>query len=252
MKDVKTQLEKLQRESAPAKDFKQALKAELDYEFNKLYPSAVPNWRRALAMPVALGIVLVTMGMGTYAYASPEVTEDHALYRVKRGIERIEQEFKRSPEARAKFHARMMERRIAEGEVMLRRNHVSKEQLYRIADELDLSVEQIQAFKDTVEYRRELIQHLETQASRYEYLILSVIEQEMQDSEATVDSLRNKLHEIRVRMDESDLTEEEKRALFLRLEPKILELREQFEQDYLEYRETSETEKFEAEVDSIN
>ncbi len=69
-----------------------------------------------------VGVVLAgSFGTGAYAYVSPEVTEGTALYLLKQGLEKVEEIIKVTPEAKAKFLLRKIERREAEKAVLERR-----------------------------------------------------------------------------------------------------------------------------------
>ncbi len=60
-------------------------------------------------------------GVGTYAYASPDVNVSHPLYPVKQGIESIEGRFAFSPEQKADFFMKKAMRRLDEAEIMHRK-----------------------------------------------------------------------------------------------------------------------------------
>lgn len=244
MKRQNTQLKNLKRSSAPRKEFKQALKAELSAEFDAAYPGMRLNWTRMLAAPVAVFVLVITMGTGTYAYASPEVTPEHSLYPVKKTIERVEGEFQRTPEARAKFHARMMERRIAEAEVLQRKKQIVGAHVQEVANELNLTIESLQEVKQDPELREQILEQVNAQSVRYEYLIITTVENQIEDPDVTKKQLRNTFEEIRVHVDESDLTQEEKQELIERVKPDILELRneviEQKKREKLQLQQESE------------
>lgn len=211
MNPLNKQIKDAKRESAPKRDFKHALWSELDVAFDKEYPRMRFSWQRAFAIPLAALLLFVTMGTGVYAYSSPEVTEDSTFYPLKRGMEAIEEKFNKSPEAVTRFHAKMLQRRIAEGEVMLQRGNITKEQLNVIADTLGVTVDDIIEAKNNPdsreELRQEIINNIDTQNERFNHLI---------DRASQLNGLGNKLEHIRVRIDDSDLTQEEKRALFPR------------------------------------
>lgn len=227
MTSPEKQLKKLRKESAPRKEFKKELWSELDLTWKKEYPAMRFSWIRAFAVPLAALALFVTMGTGVYAYSSPEVTEDTPLYPVKRGIESVEERFHRSSKAQAHFHARMVERRINEGEVMLRRGHISRAQLLEIANELDYTIEDFITAKEDPASRQEIEQnilnHMDTQSNRYRFLLERSFEsREIMEDTQPNQTLRNKLRDIRVRINESDLTEEEKHALFDEIEPELI------------------------------
>lgn len=175
MMSPQKQLKTLRKATAPRKEFKTALWSELSSAWDAEYPSMRFSWTKAFAVPVAVMVVFVTMGMGTYAYASPGVTDGTALYPVKQGMERVESQFRFSPQARARFHVRMVERRIAEGEVMLRRGQLTDQQIERIKNELGMTQEQLQEARENnqlrEDVREEIIERLEAQGIRYRHLL---------------------------------------------------------------------------------
>ena len=205
MISLRKQLKNLRKESAPNKSFKKDLWRELDSAWAEEYPSARISWTRIAAIPVAVLVLFAFTSTGVYAYSSPEVTEDSALYPVKQGMESVESNFYRSPEAQARFHARLVRRRIAEAEVMLRRGTITREKLEGIANEFGITVEQLQAAKTDpaarAEVREQIIEQLEMHDVRYRFLL----RQSLMDGDLGVGdgSIRNALQELRVQVNDS-------------------------------------------------
>ncbi len=114
---LKRELRKVKKSSAPTSAFKREL-------WLKLQPNAVMHHRRLhlrLALvPVFALMLFLSLGVGTYAYASPAVSEGHPLFKLKQGLEKLERPLHRSPEARAEFEERVRSRRRAEMEHRLR------------------------------------------------------------------------------------------------------------------------------------
>lgn len=71
-----------------------------------------PVFRYALA-PICL-VLLLGLGTGAYAYNSPGVNEHHPLYALKKGIEKVEKSLVSSPEKKAAYNLKQMQRRLAE------------------------------------------------------------------------------------------------------------------------------------------
>lgn len=211
-------MKKLRKATRPSKAYKKELWVELNVAWSHEYPGIRVSWARVAAVPVAALVIFVTMGTGVYAYSSPQVTEASSLYPVKQGIEQLQEKFHRSPESRSEFHAKMVERRIAEGEVMLERGVITPDQLIRIAQELDLTVEDFIEAKNDPDAREEIhnkvVEKMQTQNERYEHLIhrgTQLIEWRHEHHRA---ELRDTLSETRTRIDEADLSQDEKHALF--------------------------------------
>lgn len=118
MTSPKTQLKKINTQTAPGRQFKRELWVKLDQGFNCVYPTAIVSWRRIIAIPVASFCLVIVMGTGTYAYASPNVAEGDALFTIKRGLESVESRFHPSEEAQEKYERRIIRRRIQEGEIL--------------------------------------------------------------------------------------------------------------------------------------
>ncbi len=78
------------------------------------------NGNLKLKMATAGGMLVVFFsgGIGTYAYASSDVTPDSFLYPVKQGIERIEIGLAFSPTDKARKHLKMAFRRLDENDVL--------------------------------------------------------------------------------------------------------------------------------------
>ena len=217
---VTRQLKRWRNKTAPDEAFKEALWYELDAAFVRMYPSmTAPQWRRMILFPAAAMALVVTMGTGTYAYASPSVTNQSMLYPVKRGLESIESRFHGDPEGCASFHVRMMERRIEEGEEQMRVNDVDVDSLTDIAEEMHVSVSQVAEMKEAFERRQALLVRLQAERERYEYLLNRANQAQHEKLMEHNEKLRNTIEQIRVRVDASGLTDEEKGTLLLRLHP---------------------------------
>ncbi|MEK7183819.1 MAG: hypothetical protein AAB776_04265 [Patescibacteria group bacterium] len=110
---LKFKLKRLRRESAPDAAFKVALRSRLVGSQQTLaYRASTPAMRYAFATSAL--ILVVFFGTTSYAYASSAVTEGDALYPVKTKIEALEGRLKKSPEAQARFRAKIMNRRMRE------------------------------------------------------------------------------------------------------------------------------------------
>jgi hypothetical protein len=98
--------------SKPSDEFKKRLWQRLEAEMPAMTKrSIVIRYGYVVGLT---SVVMMTGGMGTYAYASDNVTPDSSLYGVKIGIESVEARLYRSPESLAVFHARMAHRRNRE------------------------------------------------------------------------------------------------------------------------------------------
>jgi hypothetical protein len=126
---------KLKREMGPSPAFKASLRKNLSVSWDAKYSNKAPWYqlgiRHAAASFTAIALVLTSAG-GVYAYNSPEVTEGTPLYSIKQAIENVEEVTKITPEAKAKFFLKKIERREAEQKVLERKNP-----LHRIEKEVE-------------------------------------------------------------------------------------------------------------------
>ncbi len=182
--------------------------SELSLAYDQEYgcPQRRPFVVRFASVSLASLVLFFTMGAGVYAYESPEVTEGHALYFVKAGLESVRGGLARTPEERAEYHAQMMERRLEEGEFQL------PDRPERVAPSLDEAAEQfeqtIAAIEAGVEdevIRERLIEKLSIHRARY--LELSSRVEEDEEENGTLESLRD-------RIEGHELSEEELIRLF--------------------------------------
>lgn len=139
------QLWKTRRQLSPSSSFKRTLGGKLDAMWNERYETTAPVYgARFLKWSFAVVAAAVFMGglsTGAYAYTSPEVTEGHPLYPLKRKIEAAEGKLYRAPERKARFEARQAERRKAEAAVARRRAEQAEKQLREVR-ERRLEIEQ--------------------------------------------------------------------------------------------------------------
>lgn len=126
---TRIKLWKLKRAMGPSMVFKSSLRKDLntawDAKFDNKSPWYQLGMRHAVAGFTAITLLL-TSGGGVYAYNNPEVTEGSPLYPIKKAIETVEEVTKKTPEAKAKFYLKKIERREAEQQVLERKNPLSK------------------------------------------------------------------------------------------------------------------------------
>lgn len=143
--------------------------SELSLAYDQEYgcPQRRPFFVRATAVGLASLVLFFTVGTSVYAYESPDVTDGHPLYFMKSGIEYAREGLARSPEARAKFHAQMMDRRLQEGEhhFPARPDRVPPT-LERAARQLEQSTKILAEIKDE-ELREQLSTSLSLKRERY-------------------------------------------------------------------------------------
>lgn len=165
---LKGQLRKLRRDATPSDAFKDAL-------LQRIVGVPAPRFAfRFAAVGMAVVVLVFGMGTGVYAYESPDVVDGHPLYFVKQKLEDVEGRFATSAEARAHFHAKMMERRMSEAERIAEDQERLGDVLESAADELDLSVEELTGGLEDHPRRQAIIERLNAQNDRYENVLKRV------------------------------------------------------------------------------
>jgi hypothetical protein len=140
------QLRRLKKDSAPDPSFKAALRAKFVTAPSVAYQPFTFMRYAVVSAVIALAVIL---GTGSYAYASPAVAEGTPLYSVKTGLENFEGSFKHSPEAQARFKARLMNRRIKEVVYRLRHGQVPPRALMtNVASQMNLTLGQLRELHD--------------------------------------------------------------------------------------------------------
>ncbi len=120
MKFLNYQFWKMKRSLSPSSAFKKELLQHLGKSFENVALPVVfwyqtTFWRYSVAG--FLGVVIMG-STGVYAYASPNVSEGTVLYPLKEQIENIEEKLQTTPEKKAKFYLKKVERREAELKVL--------------------------------------------------------------------------------------------------------------------------------------
>ncbi len=120
---LKYNLKKAGKSLSARPGFKQELWQRLDGAFE---PGTRPEsvWYRHFSVRFAIVLVIAAMLVGTgatgvYAYSSPQVTDGTVLYPVKQSIERVEEKLQTTPEKKAAFLLKQIDRREAEKKVLL-------------------------------------------------------------------------------------------------------------------------------------
>jgi hypothetical protein len=128
--NIKTRfnLWKLKKSIDPSAQFKLNLRNEINKAWNAKY-GEIPWYTIAGVRPAigfALIILLLAGSGGAYAYSNSEVTEGTILYPLKQVIETFEEATKVTPEAKAQFYLKKIERREAEREILKKKYGVTK------------------------------------------------------------------------------------------------------------------------------
>ena len=118
----------MKKSLSPSSVFKASLHKKLDTAWKAQY-GKIPwyqriGWYQAGAFAVV--VLLLVGGGGAYAYSSPEITEGSTLYPLKQAIETVEEVTRVTPEAKAEFYLKKIERREAEKEILQKKVEVKE------------------------------------------------------------------------------------------------------------------------------
>lgn len=204
---TKYNLFKIKRSLSPSTVFKASLQKDLNKAWDAKYGKV--SWvqtgvmYRAGAMAVAV-LVLVGSG-GAYAYNSPDVTEGNIFYPVKKAIENVEEKTRITPEAKAKFLLKKIERREAERERLVKNeNKVIKNQNLEIEKPESAESEDSELAKEGIKNDRALDVRLEK------------INKSIEDEEDRLDKFSENFRKIE--LEDNKLQEEVKNKIEKRLE----------------------------------
>jgi len=133
-------LKKYQKQLNPDPKFKkelwQRLESKMQTEKLSIFAWYQQRWFRYSAVMAVVVLVIGSGSTGAYAYVSPQVHEGSVLYPVKQTLEKIEEKIKRSPEAKAKFYIKQVNKREAEMKVMiaLKKNTTNVQKKIQVID----------------------------------------------------------------------------------------------------------------------
>ncbi len=132
------ELKSLKAGATPSRDFKAGLKKELFAAYDARYGTArgMSPFMKYSAVGMCAFTLLFGMGTGVYAYSSPDVVEGDTLYPVKSGIEQVEGAMAFTPDQKARYHAKMMQRRVQEAEHLQGRPEVAQHLAEQAAGEV--------------------------------------------------------------------------------------------------------------------
>ena len=121
---------KIKRSLTPDRLFKVSLFKKLSAVWDSTYNVKYAWYQTVLfkhAAGFAMLIVMVGgLGTGAYAYSSPQVSHGSVLYPIKENLENLEENMQTTPEAKAKFYLKKIQRRERELEVVKQKNDKKK------------------------------------------------------------------------------------------------------------------------------
>jgi hypothetical protein len=193
---------------SPDSKFRADLWSKLDAKMHAEYGTK-HNWfeTRAFkfaAVTAALVLVAASTGTGAYAYSSSSVTEGTPLYPVKQQLENLEEKIQLTPEAKARFYLKKIERREAEV-AQMNKTRVLKEKIIRVQDKIEqaednlIKVDKILQEKRSGDsrLREEIKQRLEKRIENRK----NIIERRINSQEERKTSINNKLNQLNIESD---------------------------------------------------
>lgn len=139
------------KELSPDKKFKVALERKLNAAWEEKYVTKFAwyqtAWIKRTAAFTSVVIIGSSLVTGAYAYTSPDVTIGTPLYQVKQQIEKVEEKVQVTPEAKAKFLLKQVERREAEAVVMKKRG----QKLDNLSTQIEKTEEKLQKAEQNLE-----------------------------------------------------------------------------------------------------
>ncbi len=162
---------KAKRSLSPDSHFKAKLQKQLSAVWDNTYNTKYV-WYQTVFFKHATGFATMvlmagSLGTGAYAYTSPEVTEGSVLYPIKEKLESIEEIAQITPEAKAKFYLKKIERREEE-KVVLKKKNVELKKIEKVEqliekteDKLDQTDKIIEKTTHDVKLREQVRERLE-------------------------------------------------------------------------------------------
>jgi len=217
MNNLKKQIKKEQKRATPSRAFKGALWSKLSRAHDAMYPKQTHSVLFRFAIVGVAAIVLfVSTGAGVYAYESPQVVEGHPLHFVKDRIEGVEKTFATGPESRARFHAKMMGRRILEAEAHRENPEVINRLAPRIADEFGMTLEELHGEVGTdVAARNRILRDVQLHNKRYG-IVLERLQEHRNTSTRPIPppELRPLIRELQGQFEAGAISDLERREIF--------------------------------------
>lgn len=127
----------------PTAIFKRGLARRLSDEWARRYGSAV-LWYRTNAFKWSLSVAAMLMifvaGTSAYAYTDPGVSDGNILYPIKHGIEKVAEKMQKTPEQKATFYLKQLERRKEEA-ALLAADHKDTEAVSKHIDQIENKIQ---------------------------------------------------------------------------------------------------------------
>lgn len=171
-----------------------------------LRPGWLPAWQQGVAV---LATLLATgfAGAGAYAYQSDNVTRQHPLYPLKRGLEKTESVLWQTPASQAQGHLKLSERRLAEARELISKGSSQglDDTLAEAEQELEAAGEDAEKITEPEQKERSLGSVKQAGHDKLDKLESVAAEASLEDDELT-DSLARGLYNLRLRVKKTAAT----------------------------------------------
>ncbi len=223
---IKYNLFKLKRSVKPDSVFKKQLRADLmsawDGSFGK-----TPWYQAVLVHRIAasaLLVVILATSSGAYAYASPEVTEGSVLFPVKEAMERVEEATKFTPESKAAFYLKQIERREKERLVLKKKKPVAleeKDEAIQVATTTDMDEKTGDVLKRKLETARKQARDIDNNDEG----------EQVRKINRSIDNTEKKLEKARELMEElAEKNTERQKEIRAKIEKRLEERKKRLEE----------------------
>lgn len=204
-------LYKTQRSFSPSSDFKAGLSKKLnilwDNKYSVKYSWYQTAWFKHATVFASVVLAVGSLGTGVYAYTSPTVTEGSVLYPIKNQLESIEEIAQITPEAKARFYLKKIERREVEREILKTKElplEISTTTIETAKKDELLGVKEKIKIKDAerkIEKTGKLIEHAEDQLEEAGDVMEKINSQDIKLREKVKERLKVRLEKRQERLD---------------------------------------------------
>jgi len=193
---------------SPDSKFKADLWSKLDAKMHAEYGTK-HSWFETRAFKFAAAaavfiLIVATTGTGAYAYTSSSVTEGTPLYPVKQQLENLEEKIQLTPEAKARFYLKKINRREAEVAQMNKTQRL-KDKITKVQDKIEQEEDNLANVDKILEEKNSGDSHLRDEIKqRLEKRIEnrnSVIERRLNNLEERKTLINNKLNQLSTESD---------------------------------------------------
>jgi chromosome segregation ATPase len=147
---------------------------------------------------------VASTGTGAYAYSSSSVTEGTLLYPVKQNLENMEEKIQLTPEAKARFYLKKIERREAEVAQMNKKQKLT-DKITKVQDKIEQAEDNLANVGKILEEKRsgdsrlreEIKQRLEKRIENRK----DTMKRRINSLEERKTSINNKLNQLRTESD---------------------------------------------------